>query len=95
MTAIVQRRRKKTAKESARALGISERTVRRHLAEARDDYETRATERKAIAARLRDEGKTWPEIAAAVGGTEWAARALVRRARLAAEPEPTGRPGPA
>ena len=81
----VRRRRKLTAKETARRMGISERTVQRLVAEAREDYESRATSRKETAATMKAAGASWAEIAAAVGGTEWAARALVRRALLPAE----------
>ena len=79
MTAQVVRRRKKTAKETAAHLGLSERTVRNYIAEERADYENRAADRRRIAGTLYAKGASWAEIAAAVGGTEWAARALVRR----------------
>jgi transposase len=87
----VRRRRKLTAKETAKRLGISTRTVQRHVAEARDTYETRATLRKTTAGTMRAAGSTWAEIAAAVDGTEWAARALVRRWNEEQEQEKPGK----
>lgn len=79
MSAWVQRQRGMTAKELARKLGVGERHARRVVAEARPDYENRAAERRRIAGTMYAKGASWGEIAAAVGGTEWAARALVRR----------------
>lgn len=79
MTAQVVRRRKKTAKETAAHLGLSERTVRNYIAEERADYEGRAAGRRRIAGTMHAKGASWAEIAEAVGGTEWAARGLVRR----------------
>ena len=79
MTALVTRRRKKTAKETAAHVGVSVRTIQRWIAEERTDYQARATERRRIAGTLHEKGATWAEIAEALGATEWAARALVRR----------------
>lgn len=83
----VRQRRKKTAKEIAERFGVSERTVRNHMAEERDDYEGRAAARRATAGRMFGEGASWAEIAEAVGGSEWSARALVRRHRQEQEQE--------
>jgi DNA-binding transcriptional regulator LsrR (DeoR family) len=79
MSAVVQRRRKLTAKETAKRLGISERTVQRLVAEAREDYEGRASQRKETAGTMREAGADWDAIAEAIDGTTWAARSLVRR----------------
>lgn len=79
MTAIHQVKRALSAKDMAKKLNVSERTVRNLIAESRDDYESRAADRRKVAAEMKDAGHSWAEIADAVGGTEWAARGLVRR----------------
>lgn len=81
----IRRRRKKTAAETAKALGVSVRTVQRHVAEARDDYEATAAQRRETAGTMRAAGHSWEEIAKAVGGSEWSARSLVRRYRIEQE----------
>lgn len=83
----VRRRRTKTAAQLGEGFGVSARTVRRYIAEERDTYESRAAERRATAGRLRGEGSSWEEIAAAVGGSVWSARALVRRHQQEQEQE--------
>ena len=55
-----------TAREAAELVGRSPRTVQRWRAEAREDYERRATARRERAAALRSEGKTYREIADAL-----------------------------
>ncbi len=82
-----RKRRPVTAKVAAARLGISERTVQRYVAEERETYESRAAARRATAGRLRGEGSSWEEIAAAVGGSVWSARALVRRHQQEQEQE--------
>lgn len=82
-----RRRRPVSAKVAAARLGVSERTVQRYVAEERNDYENRATQRRATAGRMFNAGATWAEIAEAVGGSEWSARALVRRHRQEQEQE--------
>lgn len=77
----VRQLRKKTAREIAARFGVSERTVRAHVAEDRDTYESRAAERRKVAGTMADNGASWADIAEAVGGSEWSARALVRRYR--------------
>lgn len=52
-----------TAREAAELVGRSARTVQRWRAEAREDFEGRATVRRERAAALRSEGKTYREIA--------------------------------
>jgi transposase len=60
------------------------------MAEERDTYEARADYRRNLAGTMRAQGKSWAaEIAAAVGGSEKSARALVRRYRTSLA-EPTG-----
>jgi len=82
-----RKRRPVTAKVAAARLGISERTVQRYVAEERSDYENTAANRRATAGRMRSEGATWEEIAAAVDGSVWSARALVRRHQQEQEQE--------
>lgn len=75
----IAKSRTMTAKEAAKRFGKSPRTIRRLVAEDRSDYEGRAANRRRIAGTMHEQGASWAEIAAAVGGTEWAARSLVRR----------------
>lgn len=81
----VRRRRKLTAKETARRLGISERKVRRLVAESRDDYEARAEQRRQQALALRQSGLTLKETAEKMGTTWQAVDCLTRRARARME----------
>jgi transposase len=72
-------RRPTTAKVAAQRLGLSVRTVQRYVSEERDTYEKRAKYRRFRANEMREAGSSWAEIAKEVGGSEWSARALVRR----------------
>lgn len=56
-------RRAKTARELAEKFGASDRTIRRMIAEPRDNYEARAAEKRMKAQQLRDEGATYRQIA--------------------------------
>lgn len=76
-----RKRRPVTAKVAAERLGVSVRTIYRYVAEDRDTYESRAAERRKVAGTMADNGASWADIAEAVGGSEWSARALVRRYR--------------
>ena len=60
-------RRKMTAKEAAKRFGVTERTVRRLIAEPREDFLARARERRAQAAKLRRQGLKYKEIAEQMG----------------------------
>lgn len=77
----IRRRRNQTARALAQRFGVTERTIQNHIAEERQSYEERAAQRRQTAGEMADAGASWAEIAAAVGGSEWAARALVRRYR--------------
>lgn len=79
MTAKIRRRRSKTAREVAEKFNISERTVRRYIAEHRSDYERRADERRKIAYNLRLQGKKWKEVGETLNCSDEAARALYKR----------------
>ena len=52
-----------TAREGAAQLGVSARTVRRLVAEPRDEFEARARQRRVRAAQLRNAGRTYKQIA--------------------------------
>jgi len=67
MTALKPGRRKGTARELATRLGVSERTIRRYVAEPREDFDARTSARHAYIRKLRAEGKSMREIAAEVG----------------------------
>ena len=81
MTAKAQQRRKITARELATQLGSSTRTAQRLVAEARDDFETRARERRAQAAELRNAGWSYKQIADELDCTIGAVGGLLSIAR--------------
>lgn len=60
-------RRKRTAREIAEQLGVSPRTVRRFVAEPRDDYLSRAEQRRQQIRDLREQGLSIRAIANKVG----------------------------
>lgn len=60
-------RRKYTAKELADRTGMSERTVRRLIAEERTDYEDRARQRREQIIALHQQGLTQAAIARQLG----------------------------
>jgi DNA-binding CsgD family transcriptional regulator len=74
-------RRSRTARETAARLGIAERTVRNIIAEPRDEYEARASDRRKRVIALRQAGHTYTEIAAEVGMTVGGVGTLLHHAR--------------
>ncbi|MFD8104361.1 replication protein RepB [Nocardia fluminea] len=60
-------RRAKTARELADQFGTTDRTIRRMVAEPRDNYETRAKEKREHARTLRAGGATYRQIADEMG----------------------------
>lgn len=84
MTALVIRRRKKTAKATARHVGVSVRTIQRWIAEERADYEATAAARRQQAHDLKQQGMTWAQVGAAMGCTAEAAMQLGKRYRAKA-----------
>lgn len=60
-------RRKRTAREVAEQLGVSPRTVRRFVAEPRNDYLSRAEQRRKEIRKLREQGLSMRAIANEVG----------------------------
>lgn len=81
MGALKPGRRKLTAREVAQRYGISERHVRRAIAEPRDDFEARARARQAQALALIESGLTYQQVADQMGITRGTAAGLVHRAR--------------
>jgi hypothetical protein len=84
----VRQAKKKPPRKSPNILAYRN-TVRNHMAEERDTYEAPS---RLPAQSGRDHAaqrKSWAEIAAAVGGSEWSARALVSGYRTSLA-EPTG-----
>jgi len=60
-------RRKRTAREMAAQLGASERTVRNIIAEPRTEFLSRAAAKRKMAVELREQGRTYSEIATTMG----------------------------
>lgn len=60
-------RRKRTARELAAEFDASPRTIRRKIAEPRQDFERRAATKACRARALRAQGATYKEIAKALG----------------------------
>lgn len=77
----IRRKRTMTAKEIAEGLGISERTVRRRVAESRADYEERARQRREFVSQQRAERVPYATIAEQLGVSVNAAKLLGTRAR--------------
>lgn len=89
MTAVKPIKRNRTAKEVAARLGVSERTVRRYIAQPREEFLAEARARQDKALELRESGLKWREVGEAMGGVspatvfELAAKAKKRREELA------------
>lgn len=80
MAAIRAVKRKNTAKDLAKKLGIHERTVRRYIALPREDYESEAENRRKTAYNLHfNDGLKWREVAEKMNATEDAVKALAKR----------------
>jgi len=67
MTAQNPQRRKQTAAELAKRFGKSPRTIRRIIAEPRDEYDAKVEARHEQIRTLREKGKSMRTIAAEVG----------------------------
>jgi excisionase family DNA binding protein len=76
-------RRTMTAREAAERLGCSPRTIQRVIAEPRQEFLARATERQLKAAELKEQGQTYKQIAETLECTPKAAENLVLRGRKA------------
>lgn len=80
MAAIRAVKRKNTAKDLAKKLGIHERTVRRYIALPREDYESEAENRRKTAYNLHfKDGLKWRDVAEKMNTTENAVKALAKR----------------
>ena len=79
MAAHIQKKRTLKAREVALLEGISERTVRKYIAQPREDYEKEAQEKRSLAFHLRSSGLKWREVAEKMNTTENAAIAYYRR----------------
>lgn len=79
MAAHIQKKRTLKAREVALLEGISERTVRKYIAQPREDYEKEAQEKRSLAFHLRSSGLKWREVAEKMNTTENAAIAYCRR----------------
>jgi len=90
VTAETPGRRKRTAREAAVLLGVSERTIRNIVAEPRDDYEARARERRNRAAELRKQGLLYREIAETMGCSIGTVGRLLYDVRKYATPDQRG-----
>lgn len=60
-------RRERSAREVAKQLGVSIRTVKRVIAEPREQFLSRADERRTLIRSLREQGMTYRAIADQVG----------------------------
>jgi DNA-binding NarL/FixJ family response regulator len=81
MTAARPGRRSVTARELGERFNRSPRTIRRIVAQPRDEFEAEARERQAQALNLRSQGLSYGQIAKELGITRDAASGLVRRGR--------------
>lgn len=90
MGALDPTRRKLTARELGERFGRSPRTIRRIIAEPREDWETRGKTRQGEALALRERGLTYQAIADELGISRGAAAGLVHRARQRAEEQVPG-----
>lgn len=85
MTALKPAKRKQTARELAKKFGVSERTIRRAVAQPRADYVAASHARQDYALRLRESGMKWREVGEALDGIsdsaayQLAAKAKIRR----------------
>jgi len=75
------KRRELTAREAAERLGIAPRTVRKIVAEPREEYLARAKERRERVLALRAQGMKLKDIAAQVGMTVGGVGATLHEAR--------------
>lgn len=82
MTALKPAKRKQTARELAKKFGVSERTIRRAVAQPRNEYLAATHARQDEALRLRESGMKWADVGAALGGiTDSAAYQLAAKAK--------------
>lgn len=93
MTEPIRGRRTETARELANRLGVSPRTIQRTVAEARQDFEARADERRERIIELARTEMTYTEIGAELGITSALVATRVVEARAAGIDIPARRRG--
>ena len=81
MSAETPARRKRTAREIAESMGASERTIRRIVAEPRDQFLARAAANRRQAVELRNQGLKYREIAEVMGISTGSVGTLLHQAR--------------
>lgn len=79
MSALRPGRRKGTARELAERMGVSERTIRRYVAEPREEYQARVYERHQRIREMREEGMTMRAIATELGLTPGAVHYAIHK----------------
>ncbi len=79
MTIKKAEKRNKTARELAELTGLSERTIIRHYAQPREDYEQEAAARRKQAFELRQKGLAWKDVADSMNATIDAVKSLAKR----------------
>lgn len=90
MGAMKPMKRKNSARFVAERLGISERTVRRYIAQPRAEYLAEGYARQDEALRLRESGLKWREVGEQLGGiSEPAAYRLATKAKERREQQVT------
>ena len=78
-------RRKMTAREGAKRLGVSERTIRNLIAEPRSQFEARAAEKRRRVVELREQGLKYREIAEEMDISPGTVATILHHARKSAE----------
>lgn len=81
MSAQIPQRRTRTAREVAQLLHVSERTVRKAMAEPRDEFLARAAQRREAVMALRGEGKKYREIADELGLPMGTVKTIIHHAK--------------
>lgn len=81
----IARERSITAAEAAKRFGKSPRTIRRLVAQDREDYEHQALKRRQQAHALYAQGMSWAEVGQAMNCSPEAAKQLGKRFRAMQE----------
>ncbi len=83
MAAHIQKKRKVTAREGAKRMNLSARTVQRYMAQPRADWidEQRTRRRLILETYEQNDSMTWEDVAHQFGIKPDTARQLARRAR--------------
>ena len=81
MVATKPMKRPRTAREAAEALNVSERTIRKYMAQPRAEYLAEAEQRRKKALALKEQGLTRRQVAEKLGISFESAKSLLKRAR--------------